>query len=59
MQITYNDLIDLAKICIEQARITKSHNVAVDFWVMAREYRKRAAHIHGSRLCKMVPRPLR
>ena len=43
---TYTDLIELALVCARQARQTARHDVAMEFWRMALEYRAKAAH-HG------------
>jgi hypothetical protein len=40
---TYDDLIELAEICLKQARAAKSRAVAAELRRMAKEYQKRAA----------------
>jgi len=40
-----SDLIELARICLEQARLTKSANVMAALRRMAKEYRRRAAQL--------------
>ena len=41
----HKDLVELAKICIEQAHLTKARGVAVELRRMAKEYQKRAAQM--------------
>lgn len=43
----YNDLIELAQICLKQARAATSSEVAAELRRMAREYRERAAKLNG------------
>ena len=50
MQTTYNDLVELARICIEQARATTARDVARELRRMAKEYQKRAAQMNGGQL---------
>jgi hypothetical protein len=47
---THEDLAELAKICLGQARITKSHTVAAELRRMAKDYQKRAAELHSGKL---------
>lgn len=39
----YEDLVELAKICMEQSRATKAKDVAAELRRMAKEYQRRAA----------------
>jgi hypothetical protein len=45
---SYDDLIELARICREQAREAKAKNVAAELRRMAKEYQKRAASLCSS-----------
>ena len=42
---SYDDLIELARICRQQAREAKAKNVAGELMRMAKEYEKRAASL--------------
>jgi hypothetical protein len=42
--------VELAKICIEQARATTAPDVATELRRMAKEYQKRAAQMNGGQL---------
>jgi hypothetical protein len=44
---TYNDLVELARICLRQARQTASPAVADELRQMARDYQRRAAVLNG------------
>jgi len=46
--LIYEDLVELARMCARNARITTSRDVADELWRMAKEYQAQAA---GSRLC--------
>lgn len=50
MQTTYADLLEFAKTCIEQARATKSRDVALELRRMVKKYQKRAAKMNGGQL---------
>lgn len=50
---TYEDLVELAKICWRQAREAKSRTVAAELRRMSKEYQKRAAALHGGKLPKI------
>jgi hypothetical protein len=41
------DLIELARICLEQARAAQTADVAAELGRMAREYRQRAAQLNA------------
>jgi len=47
---TYEDLVELAKICVGQARKTKSRKVAAELRRMAKDYQKRAAALNSGKL---------
>ena len=42
---TYNSLVELARICARNARLTSRREVAVTLWKVAREYQDRAAKL--------------
>jgi hypothetical protein len=44
---TYRDLIELARICREQARAIKTPDVAAELRRMAKEYERRAAQLEN------------
>jgi hypothetical protein len=47
---TYDDLIELARICLKQARETADPAVADELRRMAEDYRRRAAELgHGTK----------
>jgi hypothetical protein len=45
--ITYKKLLEIARLCADQARASTSKAVAQELWRMAREYQERAAKIDG------------
>jgi hypothetical protein len=47
---THEDLVELAKICVGQARETKSRKVAAELRRMAKDYQKRAAELYNGKL---------
>jgi len=47
---TFEDLVELAKICVGQARKTKSRKVAAELRRMAKDYQKRAAALNRGKL---------
>jgi len=47
---TYVDLVELAKICLGQARKTRSRKVAAELRRMAKDYQKRAAELNSGKL---------
>lgn len=47
---TYEDLAELARICMRQARETKSRAVAAELRRMAKDYQRRAADLEGGKL---------
>jgi hypothetical protein len=46
---TYNDLVELARICLRQARLTANPAVADELRQMAKDYQRRAAVLNGGR----------
>jgi replication-associated recombination protein RarA len=50
---TYEDLVELASICLRQARAAKSRAVAAELRRMAKEYQKRAAELVPGKLRDM------
>lgn len=47
---TYDDLVELARICREQARATKSAAVVRELRSMAKDYQERAAKLAAVKL---------
>jgi hypothetical protein len=47
---TYEDLVELAKVCLRQAHKTKSRNLAAKLRRMAKDYQKRAAEFNSGKL---------
>jgi hypothetical protein len=47
---TYEDLVELASICLRQARTAKSRAVAAELRRMAKEYQMRAAELVPGKL---------
>jgi hypothetical protein len=45
----YSDLVELARICIEQARKAKNKTVAAELRRMADEYQRRAGELRTGR----------
>ena len=45
MQMTYNELTELAMMCAYNARTTASSLVAIELWNMAKEYQGKAAKL--------------
>jgi hypothetical protein len=46
---SYDDLVELARICLRQARQTENPAVADELIQMARDYQRRAAMLDGGR----------
>ncbi len=44
---TYNDLVQLARICFRQAKRASREEVAAELMRMAKEYQQRAAKFDG------------
>lgn len=51
---TYQDLAELANICLRQARLAKSRSVAAELRRMAKEYQKRAAAFNSGKRPPLV-----
>jgi hypothetical protein len=47
---TYEELVELARICVRNARTTTDNEVAAELWKMAREYKEKAARLNGGRV---------
>jgi len=45
---TFADLVQLARICLRQARISRTPEVAHAFQQMAEEYQEKAANLNDS-----------
>ena len=43
--LTYDDLVELARLCARNSRIATSRDVADELWRMAREYQAQAANL--------------
>ena len=46
---TYDDLIELAEICLRQTHAAKSRTVSAELRRMAKEYQKRAAELDSGK----------
>ena len=46
----YTELVDLARLCAQQAHLTSSKEVARELWRIAQEYQRRAAKLHAGPL---------
>jgi hypothetical protein len=55
---TFADLVQLARICLRQARISRTPEVAHAFRQMAEEYQKKAANLIDSEVTDMDERLL-
>ena len=42
---TYDDLVEIARICLKQARATKNESVSAEFLHLAKGYQMRAASL--------------
>ena len=47
--LTYNELVDLARLCTFNSRITTDREVARVLWQMANEYQAKAAKLTAKR----------
>ena len=47
---SYHELLELARSCVHQARITARGDVAAVLWRMAKEYQEKAAKLDGGKL---------
>ena len=52
---TYDDFVELAKLCAHHARSTLNRPTAGEFWKMAYEYLDRAVALNSSRSPTLVP----
>ena len=43
--LTYDELVDLARLCSRNSRVTMSREVATELWRMAKEYQAQAAKL--------------
>jgi hypothetical protein len=46
----FNDMVELAKICVRQARLSANPEVARELRRLAKEYQGKAADLDGGRL---------
>lgn len=46
----HEELVELAKLCLFESKVTKARDVAAEFRRMAKDYQKRAAEIDSGRL---------
>lgn len=46
----YDDLVQLARICLRQSKEAKQDGVATELRRMANDYRRRAANLDGGKL---------
>jgi len=54
---SYASVVELARICAEQAHFTKDRGVAAELWRMAVEYQRKAAKLDGGRPPDIGPPP--
>jgi hypothetical protein len=52
---TRRELIELAELCADQARLAQNEDVARELWRMAREFQQKAAQLDGSKLANIDP----
>jgi hypothetical protein len=43
--LTYDDLVELARLCARNSRMATTRDVADELWRMAREYQAQAANL--------------
>jgi len=55
--LIYEDLVELARMCTRNARITTSRDVADELWRMAKEYQAQAAEMGDFPEISDEPRP--
>jgi len=53
---TYEDLVELARICWRQSRLTQAEDVARELRRMAHEYQHKAAKLDDGKLPDLGPR---
>jgi hypothetical protein len=46
--LTYDELVELARLCARNSRSATSRDVADELWRMAKEYQAQAAKLGGS-----------
>ncbi len=46
----YEELVELARMCLRQARIAQAKDVAEELRCMAREYQDKASRLNGGKL---------
>ena len=54
---TYEDLVELARICAKNAHIADMPEIARELWKMAQEYQRKAAALDSGRLPDIGPPP--
>jgi hypothetical protein len=47
---TYDDLVEIARVCLKQARAAKNPSVSAEFMRLAKGYQMRAASMVGGKL---------
>jgi hypothetical protein len=47
---TYDDLVEIARVCLKQARVAKNPSVGEEFTHLAKGYQMRAASMVGGKL---------
>ncbi len=47
---TYGELLELAKICLLEAKLTANKDVAADMFRVAKEYRRKAAELDNDKI---------
>jgi len=57
MTRTYEDLVELARLCAGNAHITRARDAAGEFWRMALEYQRKAAALDSGKLPDVGPPP--
>jgi len=55
---TYDELVNLARMCAHNARLTTSNAVATELWRMAQEYQLQAANLDEGKLPDIGPSPV-
>ena len=54
---TYDDMVELARICAKNAQVTSMPRVARQLWKMAQEYQRLAAELDSGKLPDIGPAP--
>ena len=47
---SFDDMVNLARICIKQAQQVTDPHVSAELWLLAKEYRQRAAELDRGKL---------